>query len=184
MTRRLVPVALSVIAMLQLGGCVVEGTLAPDGGAVMTVSYRTLGGEGKLDTERKRMESPNVTITSASIDEKGQVTFGLKVKNVTQLSASKFFERTKVTLTDGSDGTKALVAKVVNPKRVEFPPNVLEHFAKETKVSITLPGEITKSNATATKDQTATWNVPMQDMLGAPEVTLEVTFKAPAKKEG
>jgi len=175
--KRFLPWTL-VLALLAVSGCVIESTLEPAGSAVVKISYRTVGGKGKLETERKKMEGPNVTVTSGTIDDYGKVTFELKVKDVTKLSTSKFFQHVTVTLTDGSEGTKVLSAKLVNTKPLKLDEKMLEYFGHGATISVTTPGDITASNATTTSGKTATWTKPLTDVMGAPEMTFTVTFKA------
>ena len=181
MFRRCFLGLVATIAMLAISGCLIESTIDAKGGGTMIVSYRLLKDQA-LAEERKKMEGSGLTVTSAKIDKEKRATFDLKFENITKISTAEFFKNTTITLTDGKDNTKVLAAKIVNKKPVRLPDKMLKYLGKDAKISVTLPGEIVQSNASATKDKTATWNLPINDIFGKPEISLSATFKRPADK--
>lgn len=182
MLRRVVPFATLLVAMLLTSGCLIETTLNANGAGTMKVSYR-VGKDGTLETERKKMESEHVSVTNATIDEEKRVSFELKFEDTTKLSSAKFFDNVTFTLADDAEGARVLTARLVNKKPITLPEEQLDYFGETAKISVTLPGEIVKSNASATQGTTATWLVPMNDMLGEAEVPFTVTFKKPAEEK-
>ena len=166
---------------LLLTGCIFDATIDAKGAGTMTIKYR-LAGEAQFDSVRKLMESPEVTVTEASIDKDNWGTFQLKFADVTKLSTAKFFKGTTITLADAGDGTKTLAAKIVNKNPGKLSDPLVEFYGKEMRVSLTLPGEVVKSNATTTKDTTVTWSWPLNDFCNAPETALSATFKVAGLK--
>jgi hypothetical protein len=167
-----------MIAILALpAGCVVvDGKLDPKGGATFTLSH-VVGDASEEKSERKAIEGPHVKVESDSF-EKGRATYKLSVDDVTQLSTSKFFADTTVSLKDGEKaGTKDLTVTIHNKTTHKLPDKALETFGKEARITLEMPGDVVSSNATETKGRVLTWKFPTNDFLGRAENVLEATFK-------
>src|SRR5262249_7762892 len=92
--------SLAVLSLtLALGGCLLDATIDAKGAGDMTVSYK-LPKTGKIDDVKKQMESPNVKVTSAEVNDKGDAVFKLKFDDITKLSTAKFFKSTTTTVTE------------------------------------------------------------------------------------
>jgi hypothetical protein len=175
--RRLLLLAVALPLLSLLGGCLVDSTLNDKGGADITVQYR-LRKDTKPEDTVKEFASDNVQVVSKEIDKDGNATFKLKVADVTKLNTSKFFNSVVVTLVDGAaKGTKVLTATRSNPQPAKLTDEVLAYFGTDMTVSITVPGEIVKSDATATKGSTATWKAELKKFLAEKGSTYSVTYK-------
>ena len=133
MRRRLAATAVLLLAMTMLSACLIEGTLDKNGGGTMKVRHR-LASKEQFEMAKKRLESADVTVTSASIDEEKWATFEIKFADVTKLSTTNFFEHTKFTLADGQGGTKTLTVKYANPSHAKLPPDMLAYFGNSVKI--------------------------------------------------
>ena len=179
MLKPLATLALCSLTLLAVPGCRIHSTLDAKGGATVAVKYR-VGKDATLEAEKKRMESPSVTVIKAALEEDNFTNFELKVDDITKLSTAKFFEEAAITLTDGKEGTKVLTAKVTRKSPNKLPDEALAYFGKEFEVAVTLPGEVVSSNATKTDGNTVTWTYPMNDFMNAKETSMTVTYKNPA----
>jgi hypothetical protein len=179
MRRRILPAALFVYLMSTLAGCLLTGTLNDKGGGTLLVKIR-LTSEAQLQQRKLRMQSAAVKVTNASIDKDNWATYELAFDDVTKLSTTEHFQHTKITLTDGPDGTKQLTIKSTNPTPHKLNDEAVAYFGNQMTIAITLPGDIVKSNATSTDKRTATWSYQLRDFVAAKESTLEVAFKAGA----
>jgi hypothetical protein len=182
MARRLIPTIMILSALLVLGGCLMDATVDANGAGVMTVKYR-LTNEAQFEPTKKRFESTHVKLTSASVDKDKWGTFEIKFDDVTKLPTAPFFASATISLTDGEAGTKLLSIKQVNKNPSKLSDEMVAYFGKDVTVSVNLPGEVVKSNATTTKDKTVAWKYPMNDFVSAPEVSMNATFKPGTGKE-
>lgn len=177
MRRRVASIAVTAV-LLTLAGCLTSGTLDEKGGGTLTLKTR-LSSDAQLESRRIHLQSAAVKVTNATIDKDNWATFDLKFDDITKLSTVQHFQQTTITLTDGPDGTKVLTVKSANPNPHQLSDEVISYFGKDMTIAMTLPGPIVKSNATSTKDQTATWTYQLRDFVAAKEEVMEVTFKAP-----
>ena len=175
--RRVASIAVTGV-LLTLAGCLISGTLDEKGGGTLTLKMR-LSSDAQLESRKIRLQSAAVKVTNATIDKDNWATFDLKFDDVTKLSTVEHFQHTTITLTEGPDGTKVLTVKSANPNPHQLSDEVISYFGKDMTIAMTLPGPIVKSNATSTKDQTATWTYALGDFVAAKEEVMEVTFKAP-----
>jgi hypothetical protein len=171
--------AVLVLAFSTLAGCLLEGTLDKDGGGTLSVKYRLTNAD-QFANAKKRMQSPNATVTNATLDAEKWATFELKLTDVTKLPTVPFFDHTKVNLTNDEGGTKTLSIKYVNPSHTELPKEMVEYFGSTVTIKIHLPGDVVKSNATKTEGKTAVWTYTMNEFGDKPEVDLTATFKPPS----
>ena len=173
--------SLAVLSLsLALGGCLLDTTIDAKGAGDMTVSYK-LPKTGKIDDVKKQMESPNVKVTSAEVNDKGDAVFKLKFDDVTKLSTAKFFKSATTTVTeDKAKGTKTITTKIVNKTPAKLPDKVLEFYGNKWELTVTFPGEIVDSNATTKAGNKATWTKTLQEFSSTPEFTLTATYKVPA----
>lgn len=178
MRRRVMPIAVTAV-LLTLAGCLTSGTLNENGGGTLTLKIR-LSSEAQLESRKIRLQSKAVKVTNATIDKDNWATFDLAFDDVTKLSTTQHFQHVTITLVDGPDGTKVLTVTSANPNPHQLSDEVISYFGKDMTIAMTLPGPIVKSNATSTKDQTATWTYALRDFVAAKQEVMEVTFKAPA----
>jgi hypothetical protein len=59
---------------------------------------------------------------------------------------------------------------------------MVTYFGKDFQVTIKLPGDVVKTNATESKGPTATWKWGLNDFLALAETELNATFKTAAAK--
>jgi len=181
MVRALIRPALLLAALLPLAGCLIDGAIDAKGAGTATIKYR-LTNEAQLDAMKKRFESPAVTCTSATIDKDKNATFDIKFDDVTKLSTTQFFGATTIALADGDGGTRVLTIKYANKSPSKLPDEMVTYFGKDFQVTIKLPGDVVKTNATESKGPTATWKWGLNDFLALAETELNATFKTAAAK--
>jgi hypothetical protein len=168
---------LFVAALLTLSGCVVEGKLDASGGARLSVRYRLVS-VANFDQSKARMQSPDVRLASASMTPDKWATFDLELADVRKLSTAPTFASTTVALTEEADGSRTL-AVTVTSSGAELPAPYVKYLGDEFRLSIGLPGDVVRSNATTVAGRTATWVVPLAGKHEPP--SFSVTFKpAPA----
>lgn len=158
-----------------LAGCVVEGALDPDGGARLRVRYRLVS-VAHLDPGKASFESPDVTVTSATMTPEKWATFDLTVADVRRLSSAPAFAGTTVTLADEPGGERTLTVAVAGNPDGRLPPPYVAYLGSEGRVALTLPGAVVRSNATAVDGRIATWVFPLV-AEGQPARTFSVTYR-------
>ena len=167
-------VALIALSLFGISGCLEsESKLNADGTGTMKLSYVTTA--AAMVGERRKLEGPHVHVVSAEHKD-GHGVFELTFDDAQQLKTSKFFENTSVTIADNA-GNKDLTVKIVNKAPQRLNDEVTEKVGKEVKISITLPGEVVQSNATATAGSTVTWTFATPDFTNMPQVLLTATYK-------
>lgn len=180
MRRVAVNIATLLVVCFTLAGCLIDGTLEKDGGGTLTVKLRLMSVD-QLPDAKKQMQSPQVELLSATLDDEKWATFNLKFADVTKLSTTQFFNRATFTLTDDEGGTKTLGIKCVNTNRAPLIKEMADYFGNQVTYIIHLPGEVVKSNAMQTDGKTVKWNYTSTELGEKPAYTLSVTFKRPAK---
>ena len=179
MLRRLIKSAVLALVLSTFAGCLLEGTLEPDGSGTLMVKYRLTNAD-QFAAAKKRMQGPNSTLTKSGLDADKWATFDLKLTDVTKLPTIQFFDHTKATLTDdAAAGTKTLNIKFFNPSHTELPKEMIDYFGNTVTIKMHLPGDVVKSNATTTEGKTAVWTYTMNEFGDKAEVDLTATFKAP-----
>ena len=91
----------------------------------------------------------------------------------TDLSA---FASTQVTLDDEPDGLRTMTVRVTGP-RGTLPAPYVEYLGRELRLSLTVPGEVVRSNATSVAGQTATWVRALVELQQEAEPTFRVTYR-------
>lgn len=178
MSRALrVPALLLPLALL-VSGCLFETTLDAKGAGTVKAHYK-LGKDQTLEQQKKNFTSSNMTVTKASVSKDNMVDIEAAFKDVTKLSSAAIFKGVTLAVTkDEKAGTTTLNAKQVNRNAAKLPDAVVEYFGNEFTLSLTLPGEVVKSNGEA-KGSTVTWKMPLTKIIGDKEVPFEVTWKTP-----
>lgn len=176
--RRLVPFAVALPLVVLLSGCFMDTVIDAKGAGTMVVKLR-LTTEAQLEPNRKRFESAYVKVTSTTVDKDKWATYELKFDDITKLNTVAHFQNITVTLTDAEGGARALSIKNVNKNPNKMPEEMIAYFGKEVRFSVTVPGDVVSTNATTTTGKTVAWIYALNDFTNAPELTLNVTFKAP-----
>ena len=177
MSVRIAPLLLTPALMLVLSGCLVDSTLDDKGGGTMKVELRGSATD-TLSRVKARFTSDNSEITSATMDDQKNAVVELKYKDFTKLNTLPQFKEINFSLTsDAKAKTKTASATTKHDKPITFNDEQLAYFGKELSVSITVPGEVVKTNGQA-KDKTVTWKMPLNTYLSAPETLFSVTYKA------
>lgn len=180
MRRFAINIATLLFACFMFAGCLMDGTLDKDGGGTLTIKLRLMSVDQLADT-KKQMQSPQVELVSATLDDDKWATFNLKFADVTKLSTTQFLNRATFTLADDEGGTKTLNIKYVNISRAPLTKEMADYFGNQVNFIIHLPGEVVKTNATQKDGNTAKWTYPAIELGQKPEYTLSVTYKRPAK---
>jgi hypothetical protein len=66
-----------------------------------------------------------------------------------------------------------------NPVPEQWSDAVQAYFGRELRVSIDLPGEVVRSNATSSAGRTVSWTWSLAELPARPSVDLTATFKLP-----
>lgn len=180
MSRVLRATAVLMPLALLASGCLFESTLDPSGGGTIKARYK-VAKDQTLEQQKKSFTSANMTVEKATLSADHVLDIEAAFKDVTKLSSSAIFKAVQVAVTsDAEAGTKTLLLKQVNRNPAKLPQSAIDYFGDDFTLSITLPGEIVKSNATSTKGNTATWKLTLTKLLADKEVPFEVTYRAPA----
>lgn len=179
MSRALRATALLMPLALLVSGCLFETTLDAKGGGTVKAHYK-MAKDQTLEQQKKNFTSSNMTVTKATLDKDNMVDIEAAYKDVTKLSSAAIFKSVQLAVTkDEKAGTTSLNAKQVNRNAAKLPDAVLDYFGREFSFSLTVPGEVVKSNGEA-KGQTVSWKMPLTKIIGDKEVPFEVTWKTPA----
>ena len=179
MRRGTLAIAALLGALPAVSGCLIEGTVDAAGGGTLKVSARA-GKDMSLDQQKRQFASPNVTITNATMDAEKHFVVDLNYKDLAKLPMSNFFRNLVVTSgTDATAGTRTVLARQVNKNPSKLAPDLLQYFGEDVTVSMTLPGDVVKTNATEHKGRTVTWKTTLTKLLGEKETPFEVTYKLP-----
>lgn len=174
------PIALLVPLVLLASGCLIESTLDAKGGGTIKATYK-LAKDQNLEQQRKQFTSATMSVTKADLDKDNTVHIEATYTDITKLNSAPMFKNVVLAMTsDAKAGTKTITAKQVNRNQAKLPPAMLDYFGNEFTFSITLPGEVVKTNADSTSGNTATWKMPLTRILGEKEIPFEVTYKAAA----
>src|SRR5262245_34806224 len=146
MRRCLSHIAVSLLVCCTLSGCLIGGTLDKDGGGTVSVRMRLMSVNQFADV-KKQMQSSDVTLTNATLDDDKWATFNLKFADVTKLSTIKLFNRTKFALTNDDGGTKTLTVTHANTSPALLTKDMSDYFGDKLTLVMHLPGDVVKSNA-------------------------------------
>lgn len=176
MPTRTLPCLCVAAFAVALSGCLFESTLDAKGGGTMKVQMRTTP-NSTIENVRASFTGPGVEITKATIDDKKNVAVELAYADFRTLGALKQFENTTFTLTeDRKAKTRTASAMTKYARPLTLPDDQLAYFGKDVTITLTVPGEIVKTNGKA-KGKTVTWGMPLNKLLGEPETTFSVTYK-------
>ena len=178
MPRALRTTALLLPLAVLASGCLIENTLDAKGGGTVKAVYK-MAKDQTLDQQKKQFTSSTMAVTKADVDADNTVHIEATYRDVTKLNTAPIFKGVVLAITsDDKAGTRTITAKQVNRNPAKLPESVVEYFGKDFTFSVTLPGEVVKSNASETKGNTATWNMPLTRIIGDKEIPFEVTYKA------
>ncbi len=176
--RVVAPLLLSLLGIVS--GCLVDGTLTATGSGTVKARYR-IDKSQTLDQQKQQFTSSNMSVTKATLDPEHWVDIEAKYADIAKLSTAPFFKDVTIALaSDAKAGTTTLTATRINRNPAKLPENVLQYYGDDFSVTLTLPGEVVKSNATATKGTTATWKMTVTKILGEKSIPFEATYKTPA----
>ena len=176
MRNRLLPVLLVTALSVAVAGCLFDADSNEKGGGTMKVEMRAAPNT-TLDKLKKAFEGPGVTITKATMDERQNAVVELKFDDLRQLGALKQFDSTKFALTeDAKEKTRTASATVKAAKPVTLPEDQIKYYGKDITVSVTLPGEIVKTDGKK-KGKTVSWTVPLNTVLSGKETSFSATYK-------
>lgn len=181
------PRALRITALLLplavlASGCLIETTLDAKGGGTVKAAYK-MAKDQTLDQQKKQFTSSNMAVTKADVDKDFNVSIEATYKDITKLNTAPIFKGVVLAITsDEKAGTRTITAKQVNRNPAKLPESVIEYFGKDFTFSVTLPGEVVKTNGES-KGNTATWNMPLAKIIGDKEIPFEVTYKAAADEK-
>lgn len=175
MPRTLRTIALLLPLAVLASGCLYETTLNANGSGTLTAFYK-MPKDQTLDQQKKQFTSSTMSVTKAQVEADNKVRIEATFTDLTKINTAPFFKNVVAAVTsDEKAGTKTINAKLVTRNPVKLPDAVVEYFGKEWTFSLTLPGEVVKSNATSTKGNTVSWTFPLT--LVAKEIPFEVTYK-------
>jgi hypothetical protein len=168
-----------VAVALVASGCVLDVRLDADGGGTLKLRYH-LDKNATLGTVAERLSSPSVVVRSARVDAAGYGTFKVQTADMATLSSASVFKNVTVQRVPGAKpGSTDWTATLRQPKPVELPDSVLQHYGKDFTVTVTFPGPVLATNATKHEGSTATWILPLRDMSTRPETVFSATYGSP-----
>ena len=171
-------VFLWLLLLAGASGCVVDGTLDATGGGTLTMRYRLVS-IADLAHTKERLASPDVTLTQASMTPDKQATFALAFRDARALATAPAFAAMQVALADEADGLRTLT--VTLPKQPgTLPAPYVAYLGGELRVTLTMPGEIVRSNATSVNGRSATWTRNIDELQAQAVTTFSVTFRPAA----
>lgn len=171
--RRILPLLLWVL--VSATGCLVEGTLDPGGGGQFTLRYRLVS-VAHFEQMKARLASPDATVTEATMTPEKQATFGLALRDARLLSTVPAFANTHVTLTDDADGLRTLVVTFAGGGGT-LPQPYIDYIGREFRLTLALPGDVVRSNATTVEGRTATWVRPVAEMQQQASTVFSATYR-------
>jgi len=160
------------------GGCNVEGTLDSAGGGSLELRYRLVS-IANLEGVKKGFASPDVTVTEASMTPDKHATFAVAMRDVRALASAPAFAKIRVSLVDESDGLRTLTVTLADFS-VTLPSPYFEYVGRDLRITLTLPGEIVRSNASSVNGAKATWAWPMAELGPQAPPRISVTFRPAA----
>ena len=165
----------SLLLIFAASGCVVDGTLDAAGGGTLTMRYRLVS-IANLDHMKSRLASPDIMLTQASMAPDKQATFSLAFRDVRALSTAPAFADAQVALADEADGLRTLT--VTLPKQPgTLPAPYVAYLGGELRVTLTMPGDIVRSNATSVNGRSATWTQKIDELQQQPSTKFSITFR-------
>lgn len=167
-----------MLALLPLAGCVVEGTLDPSGGGRLRLRYRLVT-IADFEPGKARLQSRDVSLIGASMTPDKWATYEVKTADIRTLPSVPSLAATSVSLADEPDGTRTLVVTVASlPKTL--PAQYFTYLGREFRLTLELPGDAVRSNATTTAGRTVTWTRPLGDLTQDASVQFSVTYRPAA----
>jgi len=167
--------SLLLLALGWASGCVVEGTLDPSGGGQLTLRYRLVS-VANLEQMKARLASPEVTVTEASMTPDKRATFGLAFRDVRALPTAPALASTRVALADEADGLRTLTVTLTG-QPMTLPAPYVEYLGRELRLTLTVPGDVVRSNASTVAGRAVTWVRPIVDVQQQAATTFSVTYR-------
>jgi hypothetical protein len=167
-----------LLAVLSTTGCLVEGTLDPAGGGQLTLRYRLVS-VAHFEQMKARLASPDVTVTEAAMTPEKRATFAVAFRDARLLSTAPAFADAHVTLTEEADGLRTLLVTMTG-ERLTLPAPYIDYLGREFRMTLTLPGAVVRSNATAVAGRQATWVRPIGEMQQEESLAFRVTYRPAA----
>jgi len=169
--------AILLLTLAPLAGCLVKGRLDPSGGARFTVNVRLVS-VAHFEQIKMGLQAPSVTLESASMTPRKVATFEIACSDVRQLGSAPALSSTAVTLSDGDRSERTLTVSLANPRPQEWTEALQRYLGGTLAISVDLPGDVIRSDATATSGRTVSWTWPLADVSPRPRIDLAATFKA------
>jgi len=107
-------------------------------------------------------------------------TFAVAVQDVRALASAPAFAKIRVSLVDESNGLRTLTVTLADIPTVTLPSPYFEYLGRDLRITLTLPGEIVRSNASSVNGAKATWAWPMAELGPQAPPRISVTFRPAA----
>lgn len=173
------PLAVAAAVALAVSGCILDVRLDPNGGGTLRLRYH-LDKNATLGTVAERLSSPSVVVRSARLDAAGYGTFKMQTADMATLKSASVFRNVTVQRVPGTQpGSTDWTATLRQPKPIELPDSVLQHYGKDFTVTVTFPGPVLATNATSHEGSTAKWVLALRDMSSRPETVFSATYGSP-----
>jgi hypothetical protein len=180
MPIRAIPRLAGLVLALASSGCVIEARLHADASGRLALRYH-LDPQMTLADMTQRLTSASVTVRGARVDRRGHGDFKVAFRDLTTLSTAALFRNVSVRSGAGpAADTTTVVVTMTPPKPLTVPESLLQYHGNALTLVVVFPGPIVESNAGSTQGATATWTVPLQALLAAPETVLSATYRTPA----
>jgi hypothetical protein len=169
-------VLISALALVPLTGCLITGSIDPSGGAHLTVNIHLVS-VAHFDSMKAALQSPDVVLKSASMTPQKFATFELECAHVEKLSTAPSISHAAIALSDVGGGSRTLAVSIFNPAPEPWSERLQRYLGNELKIAITLPGDVSASNAMATNGRTVSWSWPFSEASTLPRADLWATYK-------
>jgi hypothetical protein len=165
-----------VLVLAWTSGCVVDASLDATGGGRLTVRYRLVSVANFESMKTALQHPPEVTLTEATMTPEKRATFGVAFGDLRTLSTAPALANTRVALEDEPDGLRTLTVRFTGP-RGSLAPSYIEYLGREFRLSLAVPGDVVRSNATTVVGRSATWVRPLAELQHEAEPTFRVTYR-------
>src|SRR5437016_571457 len=139
----------ALLVLVPLTGCVLTGALDPAGGGRFTLKIRLVS-VAHFEPFKAALQSPDVTLESASMTPDKWATFEFECADVRKISTTVALRNTTVAETERGDGERTLTATFANAAPDRMSEAFATYLGRDFDLSLELPGAVTRSNATST----------------------------------
>ena len=169
-------VLLALLAVVPLTGCLLTGSLDPNGGGRFTMKIRLVS-VAHFEPFKKALQSPEVVLKSASMTPDKWATFEFECTDIRNISSTVALGSTTVAVTDRGDGERTLTATLANAIPDRMSEAYANYLGRDFDLSLELPGAVTHSNATSKTGRTVSWKWPIAELSHHRQMTINASYR-------